>query len=361
MNGNTTGKPNEPGGVGRAALIGDGRLPGLPYAAPPDDGKPAKPPAAGRPPPVLTPAVLGWAEFDALAIPPRPALLGDWFKAGDYGVVFGRRGLGKSWASIAIACALAQGRDLGPWKCPAPRRVLYVDGEMDIGDFRCRVRSLDGGCDNLLTLSHQNVFDRSKASLCASEKSQQTEITRYCEGNKIDVLVLDNGAALFRNVKENDADDFRDMIEGWLLDLRRRGIAVILVLHAGRNNAIRGTSKREDAAHWILRLDEISGAGDGGTGARFMTRFTKNRNAVADPPPLDWHFEPVDGKTRITHKVADSMAVFLKWVEDGLDTCSDISEEMGVTKGLVSRMAKRAEKAGLLTISGRRYAIKNTG
>ncbi|MDR1011573.1 MAG: AAA family ATPase [Opitutaceae bacterium] len=304
---------------------------------------------------MLTPAVLGWAEFDALAIPPRPALLGDWFKAGDYGVVFGRRGLGKSWLSLALACALAQGRDLGPWKCPAPRRVLYVDGEMDIGDFRGRVRSLDGGCNNLLTLSHQCVFDRSKASLCASEKSQQTEITRYCEGNKIDVLVLDNGACLFRGVKENDADDFRDVIEGWLLDLRRRGIAVILVLHAGRNNAIRGSSKKEDAAFWILRLDEVSGGG--GAGARFLTRFAKNRNAVADPPPIDWHLEPVDGKTRITHRIADPMVIFRQWIEDGLTNCGEIAEEMGVTRGTVSKMATRAIREGWLSKKGREYAI----
>jgi hypothetical protein len=355
-NENTTGKTNGTGGAGRDALIGDGRLPGIPYSDPPAAGL-ADSPAAGRPPDVLTRAVLGWGELDALAIPPRSALLGDWFKAGDYGIVFGRRGLGKSWLALALACALARGRDLGPWKCDTPRRVLYCDGEMALDDFRHRVRSLDGGCDNFRALSHQMVFDRSQASLCASEKAQQAEITRICEEDKIDVLWLDNGAALFRNVKENDADEFRDMVECWLLDLRRRGIAVVLVQHAGRNNAIRGTSKREDAAFWILRLDEVSGAGDGGAGARFLTRFTKNRNSAGDPPPLDWRFEPVDGKTRITHREADAMAVFRQWVENGLAGCGEISEEMGVTRGTVSKMATRAEKEGWLKRKGRVYEI----
>lgn len=330
--------------------VTDHKLPSLRYL----DGDPAPPPAVAA----LTPAVLKWDALDKLAIPTRETLMGDWFRAADYGVIFGRRGLGKSWQALSLACALAQGRDLGPWKCAKPRRVLYVDGEMALDDFRDRVRSLGGGCENFLTLSHQSVFDHSQSSLCLSERTQQVETTRFCEREKVDVLFLDNGACLFRGVAENDADEFRDLIENWLLDLRRRGIAVVLILHAGRSGAIRGTSKREDAAFWILRLDEVAGAGDGGVGARFITRFAKNRNAVEDPPPLDWHYEPVDGATRITHKEADSMTIFLKWVEDGLDTCGEVADEMGLSNGQVSKMAKRAEKSGLLTISNRRYTIK---
>lgn len=172
----------------------------------------------------------------------------------------------------------------------------------------------------------------------------------------MEVLFLDNGACLFRGVAENDADDFRDKIEGWLLDLRRRGVAVILVLHAGRNGAIRGTSKREDAAFWILRLDD-AGEPDGGHGARFLTRFVKNRNAPQDPPPLDWSFKPNGAKTLITYRDADSMAIFRQWIEDGLNTCGEIAEEMSITKGTVSKMAKRAERDGWLKIQGRRYSI----
>jgi putative DNA primase/helicase len=329
-----------------------GQLSGLPYQRE-NAGTGESPPA----PSVIAPAVLSWDELGGLEIPRRKHLLGDWFCAGDYGVIFGRRGLGKSWLALALACSLAQGRALGPWQCPRARRVLYVDGEMALDDLRDRVLTLAGGGENFFTLSHQTVFDRSKAGLCASDKAQQAEITRYCEDNKIDVLFLDNGACLFRNVKENDADDFRDLIEGWLLDLRRRGIAVVLVLHAGRSGAIRGTSKREDAAFWILRLDEVSGGDAGGVGARFMTRFSKNRNAAGDPPPHEWHFEPDKGKVRITHKEADSMGIFLQWIRDGLETCGEIADEMGLSKGQVSKLAKRAEKAGSLKIEMRRYVL----
>jgi len=305
---------------------------------------------------ILGKALVSDAELAGLEIPKRESLLGDWFKAGDYGLIFGKRGLGKSGLGMGIARALAEGRAFGPWACATPRRVLYVDGEMSLDDYRERVRTLSDGEGAFITLSHQLVFNRTQKAICLSNRTQQDELTRLCERERVEVLFLDNGACLFRNVAENDADAFRDMIEGWLLDLRRRGIAVVLVQHAGRNGAIRGTSKREDAAFWILRLDD-AGEPDGGHGARFITQFAKNRNASQDPPPLDWSFKPDGSKTLITYREADSMAIFRQWVEDGLNTCSELAEEMGVTKGTISKMAKRAERDGWLTITGRKYSV----
>ena len=334
---------------------------GVPTRAASDGGaEPARELAAEAPAgasPVLAPALLDIGALAALRVQPRETLLGDWFKAGDYGIVSGRRGLGKSWKAMNIACALAQGRALGPWQCDKPRRVLYVDGEMALDDYRARLGLLGGMCENFFTLSHQSVFEQSKAALCLSDAAQQNELTRLCEVNKIDVLFLDNGACLFRGIAENKADDFRDFVENWFLDLRRRGIAVVLVLHAGRNGEIRGTSKREDAAFWIMRLDEVAGGGDADCGARFMTRFAKNRNAVTDPPPFEWHYETVDGKMRVSHKEADSQAMFLQWIRDGLDTCGEIAEEMGLSKGRVSKLATKAMNAGLIKKNGRKYEI----
>lgn len=306
--------------------------------------------------PVLEPALLDDEQLAGLDIPKRESFMGDWFRASDYGIIFGKRGLGKSWLAMALARHLAEGRDFGPWECPAPRRVVYVDGEMSLDDYRQRVQTLSEGPGSMMTLSHQQVFNRTQKALCLSDPAQQAELTRLCEQERVDVLFLDNGACLFRGVGENDADSFRDMVEGWLLDLRRRGIAVVLVQHAGRNGAIRGTSKREDAAFWILRLDD-AGQPDGGEGARFITRFVKNRNASQDPPPMDWHFRPEGAKTLINFKAADSMAIFRQWIEDGLESCSEIAEEMGLSKGTVSKMAKRAEREGWLKNSGRKYIV----
>jgi predicted ATP-dependent serine protease len=198
---------------------------------------------------ILGASILGEAEFDDLIIAERPVLLGNFFKAGDTGYIYGKRGLGKSWLALLIARALAEGGKCGPYRASRACRVLYVDGEMSADDLRSRNHALREEKSGLMFLSHQIVFDRTQKTLCLSEPAQQAELTAICEREQIQVLILDNIACLFRGIEENSADDWRDQIEHWLLDLRRRGIAVVIVAHAGRNTAtMRGTSKREDAA-----------------------------------------------------------------------------------------------------------------
>jgi AAA domain len=307
--------------------------------------------------PLLATSILSEAEFDNLSIAERPALLGDWFKTADTGYIYGKRGLGKSWLALLIARALAEASKCGPWRARHTCRVLYVDGEMSADELRSRNQMLRGKQGEVMFLSHQIIFDRTRKAVCLSDPAQQTELTALCEGKGIDVLILDNISCLFRGIEENSADDWRDRIENWLLDLRRRGIAVVIVAHAGRNTAtMRGTSKREDAAFWIIRLDEVS-SDDGQSGAKFVTRFVKNRNVPNDPTPLEWNVRP-DGKSvLVTYREADNLVLFRRWVEDGLETCGEIAEEMGLSKGQVSKLAKKAERAGWLKKVGRRYQI----
>jgi putative DNA primase/helicase len=141
--------------------------------------------------------------------------------------------------------------------------------------------------------------------------------------------------------------------------MRRHKVAVILVHHAGRNGEMRGTSKREDSAFWVLRLD---GVDEEKTGAekqtRFISRFTKERNSGRPQAPLEWTFQTgPDGLTRIGHKEADRLAIFRQWVEVGLNTASAIATEMEVSVGTVSKWAKKGQQAGWLASDGRRYTL----
>ena len=52
-----------------------------------------------------------------------------------------------------------------------------------------------------------------------------------------------------------------------------------------------------------------------------------------------------------------SAASFAGMGENGLASCADIASEMGVSKGYVSKLAKRAENAGWLKIEKREYRI----
>ena len=66
-----------------------------------------------------------------------------------------------------------------------------------------------------------------------------------------------------------------------LLDLRRRGITVLLIHHAGKSGDQRGTSAREDIMDTVISLRrprEYSMA----EGARFEVHLTKARGIVGE-------------------------------------------------------------------------------
>ncbi len=111
---------------------------------------------------------------------------------------------------------------------------------------------------------------------------------------------------------------------------------------------MRGTSRREDAAFWVIRLDEI--LREQHEGACFRSVFTKDRNSPAEQPGLEWRsVVEYDGKIGLKATASSRMDEFRQWVADGLTGAEDIAKEMNISKGGVSRMAKKAMEAGWLT------------
>jgi hypothetical protein len=308
---------------------------------------------------VLTESLLAADNLASVEIMPRENLCGTWFRQGDLGFIFGERGLGKTWLALDLARGLAEGRAVGPWPVTKPRRVLYTDGEMPLDGIRDRNASLYQCHGPLFILNHEWLFQKTGAVLNLSDKGAQASLLAMCEAEKFEVIILDNLSCLFSGIAENDADAW-ELVLPWLLELRRRKIAVGIIHHAGRAGThMRGTSRREDAAFWVLRLDAMPDkAGDG---ARFISRFTKARQGTREETePLEWCYQPDGVHTRVTFSKVATGEVFKQWIRDGLTTCSDIAEEMGVSRGTVSKLAKRGQDAGWLKITGRTYALVDT-
>ena len=297
-------------------------------------------------------------KLKEVGIPPRRPIIGDWFCESDLGFVFAPRGLGKTWFALGLGVAIGCKTEFGPWKVHDHAPVLYVDGEMPCQSLEERIAGL-GGDGELNILNHESLFHLTGRVLNLTEPKVQQAITRLCLEKGFKVLILDNLSCLFSGMKENDADSWESVLP-WLLELRRNRIAVVIVAHSGRSGQnMRGTSRREDAAFFVIRLDEVADKGailkDG---ARFISRFTKDRNSQSEQPAYEWTFQTgVDGKTIITTKEADGLAVLIEWVRDGLTTPTEIGKEMGLSTGQVSKMANRAIEAGKLRKDGRGYAL----
>jgi len=88
-------------------------------------------------------------------------------------------------------------------------------------------------------------------------------------------------------VDENDNSQL-DQLLRWLLSLRHRGIAVVLIHHAGKSGKQRGASRREDLLDTSIVLERPD---DEETtphqGAHFIVRFVKNRHPKPVPDVLE--------------------------------------------------------------------------
>lgn len=296
-------------------------------------------------------------KLKELGIQERRPIMGEWFKEADLGFVYAPRGLGKTWFSLGIAAAVADKGTFGPWKVHDHAKVLYVDGEMPCESIEQRIAGM-GADECLSVLNHESLFHLTGKVLNLTDPEAQDAITRICLEKGKKVLMLDNLSCLFSGIAEDKADAWEAVLP-WLLSLRRHRISVVIVAHAGRNGHMRGTSRREDAAFWVIRLDEVPDKGcDLKQGARFIARFTKDRNSKAEQPAIEWSFQTdTEGKVNISTKEADGMAVLIQWVRDGMTSCSEIAEAMGLSKSQVSKMATRAIEAGQLKKTGKEYAI----
>jgi hypothetical protein len=307
----------------------------------------------------LNAAVVTSSELHGLELRPRKKLLEDWFCEGDLGFIFAFRGIGKTWLALAIARALSSGGTLGDWQAHERVKVLYIDGEMPPDLMRDRCDGLQSSNDLLQFLNHEILFERTGKVLNITNREIQQAITHHCIVNRAKVLILDNLSTLASGMRENEADSW-ELVNNWLLDLRRRKIAAIIVHHAGRSGEMRGTSKREDNVFWIIALDDAKKNADDKRGARFVSRFTKpSRNTQEELPAYEWHFVTDDatGVVSIEHKQAQTMDVFLGLIEDGVTECGQVAQEMKVSPATISRLAKKAIDAGKIIKVKREYML----
>src|SRR5208282_2943460 len=110
--------------------------------------------------------------------------------------------------------------------------------------------------DRYQILHHDRLFETCGLSMNLVDPLAQRVLTSMCVRRNIKLLILDNLSCLFSGMPENDAIAW-ELVLNWLLDLRRRKIAVLIVHHEGISGRMRGTTKREDSASYVLKVTEV--------------------------------------------------------------------------------------------------------
>lgn len=307
----------------------------------------------------LLDALIPFTELADMTIPPKKRILGQWFKEADIGFLYAPRGLGKTWIVNVMANAIASGKKLEEWEAgESEQKVLIIDGEMALQQTQDRAKRLQIKSPNLAILHHEHLFSESETSLNIADSETQQAIVDLCISESMKVLILDNLSSLAVGLKENESDDWEKILP-WLLRLRRLNIATVIVAHANKSGLLRGTSRKEDCANWILQLSEDTSDAEEKDGARFLSRFEKNRNSTdTEAPNLKWTFQKQGETTTCVNRRFSSNDRMLDLIRSGITSNKDLVNELDVSKGAVTKMAKKLESEGYISITSGKYLAK---
>lgn len=308
-------------------------------------------------------ATVAFSDFLALDLP-EPERWLPWLGPGTLAMVFGPRGIGKTFFGAGLAGALVTGTPFLRWETTRAVGVLYVDGEMRPDELRARLADMLPKPTEapLEVLSHAIVYERARRDLLLTDARFREAVLRVLDDRPdVRLVILDNLSVLFRGLREDRKDDLDETLTPFLLALRRRGVACMLVHHAGKGGDQRGTSGREDLLDVVIRL-ERPGDHEAPEGARFVVRFTKARSVTGDAvAPFEAALrEGPDGRLTWTTKDLDESTLtrVLRLVDDGLTGVREIATELGVAASTVSRALKKARRENL--VAGDRANIELT-
>ncbi len=144
-------------------------------------------------------------------------------------------------------------------------------------------------------------------------------------------------------------------MQDWLLRLRRKGISVLLVHHAGKGGAQRGTSRHEDVLDISIELRRPDGYVSS-EGARFEIHFAKARGLFGrDVEPFEVRMEVREGEglSWTSRPINDGQAEAVKDLIRGGMSVRAVAKKTGVSKSTVSRVRQQlAEDDGATDDAG---------
>lgn len=290
------------------------------------------------------------SELAARQFKPREPILSPWLHRQDLAMVYAQRGIGKTHFCLAAMFAVATGGKFANWEAPAARRVLYLDGELPGSVIQERIAMHcpeERPAPGFFRVFTPDLLEDGRTMPDLSTQEGQAAVEAMIED--AEVVCIDNLSAWARTGKENDAESWVP-VGDWVQRLRRRGLAVLLVHHAGKSGQQRGTSKREDLLDIVIGLSRPKDY-EPKQGAVFVAEFSKARNLMGqdaeslefalqeDQERATWSCRPVEGTTY------DRIVALHR---DGLKP-GEISSELDINKSTVSRHLRKAREQGDIT------------
>ncbi len=301
-------------------------------------------------------------ELLRMPFDPWEYVLEPWLRTEETAVIWAASGLGKTWMSLSIALAVAGGGRIGEWTAPKARKVLYIDGEMNLRDLRDRIRDLlNGGAvevpDRELAESNLEIIARQaqeigQGFLDLTNADHQAGILEGVRRKAVELVIFDNLTTLSEGLEdENDAGQFKPL-QGLFMQLKAAKVGAILIHHANKSHKqMRGSTALETTFEVIIGLKRPD-VWTAHRGATFDLEFTKFRGERDDrTDSKTWSLLKGSGwelAKAESEEAKDLPAVRL--LKTGqYTTQAEIAKELDVDPGTVSRQLQKAVDAGVLT------------
>ncbi len=283
-------------------------------------------------------------ELLAREIKPREMLLDPILPQQGLAMLYSYRGIGKTFLAIGMGLAVAGGGRFLGWTASRPRSVLYVDGELPAKTLQERVAVVLAGMEGNGPLPEAfgivtpDFQERPMPDLATLQG--QALLEPRLEG--VDLLILDNLSALCREGNENEGEGWLPVQE-WALGLRRRGMSVLFLHHAGKNKSQRGTSRREDLLDTVITLKHPADYVPS-EGLRCEVHFEKTRALLGEAgKPFEVRLQSgQDGRAIWTmRELEDVKAQQAAELFEGKATVRDVAEELGISKSTAGRLRRK--------------------
>jgi putative DNA primase/helicase len=295
-------------------------------------------------PGVASLVALSIEELLAREIKPREMLLEPILPPQGLAMLYSYRGIGKTFLALGIGVAVASAGRFLCWTALRSRNVLYVDGELPAKTVQERSAMIVAGMEageplpGAFRVISPDFQQRPVPDLAT--RQGQALLEPHLEG--VDLLVLDNLSALCRDGNENEGEGWLP-VQDWALGLRRRGMSVLFLHHAGKNRSQRGTSRREDLLDTVITLKHPADYAPN-EGLRCEVHFEKTRAMLGESAkPFEVRMQSgPDGRANWTMRGLES-AKAQKAAElfEAKGTVRDVADELGISRSAAGRLRQK--------------------
>ncbi len=179
---------------------------------------------------------------------------------GSLSLMYANPGVGKTWLALYLAaCNTHKTTIFKRWNVNIPGKSLYIDCEMGKEGIMRRLKSISKSFIEKNSIS-ENLFIKSvnKEFLDLAEEKDQGKIDKLIiEANKLGdirkeltLVILDNLLAL---TGSESASSWKKLYV-WLKELQENGISVIIIHHANKEGAQRGTDVKVASVDNVFRI-----------------------------------------------------------------------------------------------------------